>query len=312
MSDSPLEIRPARRHELLAAASIKASGDAEMGARIHPFLAQGEPDLAAMTEGTHNLLTALHDENPEQVWVACAQDAVAGMAATVMRGRHGHVVAYFVDPAHQQRGLGGPLFAALLDACRTHGCDVLTLQNSDDPRAMTHYFRHGFRPALPHMVWVAEALTPVTEPTISHLRVELIADEAMLHTAGDIDKAVRGVRRLEDLRRWTDEGTGLIVLDRLSGIPRGYAFLRDDRGAVRIGPLAANNVEDVGSILQNALLYTTSANATSWRLALPADNLAAIPVLQAWGFRPVWNVAAMATGKIGQFDRYVFHDLNLL
>jgi GNAT superfamily N-acetyltransferase len=306
-----LEMRPARRDELPAAAHIKASGDAEMGRRVHPFLAGDEPDLAAMTARTLSLLTTLHEENPDQVWVACADGHVAGMAAAVIRGRHGHVVAYFVDPGQQQRGLGGPLFTALLAACRRDGCDVFTLQNSDDPRAMTHYYRHGVRPTLPHLVWAAETLTPPGGPPI-HLRAEPIVDEATLQTAGDIDKAVRGVRRLDDLRRWATESTGLLVLDRLSGTPRGYAFLREDHGAVRIGPLAANDAEDVGPILDLALHQAATHSVTSWRIAFPAENTAAIPVLLAWGFRPVWSIEAMATGDAGQFDRYVFHDLNLL
>lgn len=304
-------MRPARREELPAAAYIKASGDAEMGRRVHPFLAGDEPDLAAMVERTLSLLTTLHEENPDQVWVACVQGRVAGMAAAVIRGRHGHVIAYFVDPGQQQRGLGGPLFAALLTSCHQHGCDIFTLHSSDDPRAMTHYFRHGFRPTLPHLVWVAEALSPPGEPPV-HLRADPITDEATLRTAGDIDKAVRGVRRLDDLRRWATEGTGLLMLDRLSGTPRGYSMLRNDHGAVRIGPLAANDAADVAPILDLALHQADARRATSWRIALPADNTAAIPVLQAWGFRPVWSIEAMATGKIGQFDRYVFYDLNWL
>lgn len=284
-----------------------------MGQRVHPFLAGEEPDLAAMTARTLDMLTTLHEENPEQVWVACAHGDVAGMAAAVVRGRHGHVVAYFVDPAQQQRGLGGPLFSALLHACQRQGCEVLTLQNSDDPRAMTHYFRHGFRPTLPQLVWATEALTPVGE-SISQLTAEPITDEATLQTAGDIDKAVRGVRRLDELRRWTSEdgAAGLLLLDRLSGTPRGYAFLRDDQGAIRIGPLAANDVEDVGPILGLALRQAATRSATSWRIAFPAENSAVVPVLLAWGFRPIWSVEAMATGVVGQFDRYVFPDLNLL
>lgn len=312
MTEPSLEIRPARRDELPAAAHIKSSGDAESGLRVHPFLAGGEPDLTAMTAGSLRMLTALHEENPDQVWVVTVNGSVAGMAAVAMRGRHGHIVAYFVDPAQQQRGLGDPLFVALLDACRRHGCEILTLQTSDDPRAMTHYFRHGFRPTLPHLVWAADALTPASADAAPHLRAEPISDEAMLRTASDIDKAVRGVRRLEDLRRWSNEHTALLILDRLSGIPRGYAFLREDTAAVRIGPLAANDAADLGAVLHIALEQAARRDATSWRIAVPAENVAAIPVLQAWGFRPVWNIAAMATGEIGQFDRYVFHDLNLL
>lgn len=284
-----------------------------MGRRVHPFLAAHESDIAAMTARALGLLTTLHAEHPEQVWVACLDGDVAGMAAAVVRGRHGHVVAYFVDPAQQQRGLGGPLFSALLHACQRQGCDVLTLQNSDDPRAMTHYFRHGFRSALPHLVWATEALS-ATEAPISQLSAEPITDEATLQTAGDIDKAVRGVRRLDDLRRWTSEdgAAGLLLLDRLSGTPRGYAFLREDQGAIRIGPLAANDVGDVGPVLDLALRQAATRSATSWRIAFPAENSAVVPVLLAWGFRPVWSLEAMATGAIGQFDRYVFHDLNLL
>ncbi len=221
------------------------------------------------------MLTSLHEDNPEQVWVVCVNGSVAGMAAAAIRGRHGHIVAFFVDPAQQQRGLGGPLFTALLAACHRHGCDVLTLQTSDDPRAMTHYFRHGFRPTLPHLIWAAETLTPPSEAA-SYLRADPITDEATLHTAGDIDKAVRGVRRLDDLHRWTTEATGLLMVDRLSGIPRGYAFLRDDHGAVRIGPLAANDAADLGPVLDLALRHAATMRATSWRIAFPADNTAAV------------------------------------
>jgi GNAT superfamily N-acetyltransferase len=311
VSDPILEIRPARRDDLAAAARIKAGGDAEMSGRVHPFLAAGAPDVEAMAVRTLRLLGMLHEENPDQVWVAVKHDRVAGTAAAVMRGRHGHVVAYFVDPAQQQRGVGSPLFTALLDACRQHDCSVLTLQNSDDPRAMTHYFRHGFRPSLPHLVWTANTLTPPTEAPV-HLRADPITDEATLQTAGDIDKAVRGVRRLDDLRRWTDESAGLLMLDRLSGTPRGYAIVREEQGTVRIGPVAANDLADVGSILDLALRHAATLSAESWRVAFPAENTAAVPTLLAWGFRPVWSVAAMATGPIGQFDRYVFHDLNVL
>lgn len=312
MSQALPQVRPARREDLPAAAHIKSSGDAASDRRTHPFLAQGEPDLVAMTTRTMTMLTTLHDENPGQVWVAAVDGNVAGMAAVVMRGRHGHIVAYFVDPVQQQRGLGGPLFTTLLDACQRHGCDVLTLQTSDDPRAMTHYFRHGFRPTLPHILWAADTLTMPSDIDVPHLRAEPISDEATLQTAGDIDKAVRGVRRLDDLRRWTSEESGLLVLDRLSGIPRGYAFLRQDQVTVRIGPVAANDAADVSAILHLALQHAATRGATSWRLAVPAENVAAVPVLLTWGFRPVWNIAAMATGEIGQFDRYVFHDLNLL
>lgn len=311
MREPVLEIRPARRDELPAAAQIKASGDAAMGQRVHPFLADGEPDVATMAARALGPLTAVHDEHPDQVWVACVDRQVVGMAAAVIRGRHGHVIALFVDPARQQRGLGGQLFTALLDTCQRHGCDILTLQNSDDPRAMTHYYRHGFRPTLPHLVWAADTLAPAGEAPV-HLRAEPIVDEATLQTAGDIDKAVRGVRRLDDLRRWTNEAIGLLVLDRLSGTPRGYAMLRDDQGAVRIGPVAANDVSDVAPILEITLHQALARRATSWRIAFPGENHAAIPVLLAWGFRPVWSIATMATGAIGQFDRYVFHDLNLL
>lgn len=311
MNQALPEVRPARREELPLAARIKAAGDAEMAQREHPFLARGEPDLAAMIASTLALLTRLHEEDPDQVWVASHDGKVAGMAAAVRRGRHGHVVAYFVDPAQHQRGLGGRLFAALLAACRRHGCEVLTLQNSDDPRALTHYFRHGFRPTLPHLVWTADTLTPASA-AISTLRAEPITDDATLHTASDIDKAVRGVRRLADLRRWITEGMGLLMLDRLSGTPRGYAVLHADQRAGHIGPLAANEVTDVASVLHLTLQHARAQGVASWRIPFPAENTAAIPVLLAWGFRPTWAIPAMATDAIGQMDRYVFHDLNWL
>ncbi|MFT4040560.1 MAG: GNAT family N-acetyltransferase [Thermomicrobiales bacterium] len=311
-------VRPATLADLPAAASIKAAGSVDMNLRAHPALGIGEPDHAQKTAAALALFTELRAENPEQVWVATAGDigheVVCGMAAAVMRGRHAHIVAYFVDPARQGRGLGRALFTALLDACRRHGCDILSLYSSDDPRAMTHYLQHALWPQPPHLFLVAARLTPPNPAAsaVSPLRAEPITDEATLNTAGDIDKAVRGVRRMDDLRRWVEEGDGLLLVDRLSGVPAGYAFLRDEREVGRVGPVAANAAAAMPLVLAAALREAASRPAAEWRAFVPGENHAALATLLAWGFRAQYAYPYMATAPIGQPDRYLLRDFNLL
>lgn len=76
-----------------------------------------------------------------QVWVAEADDAVAGMVALSLEGG-AEVEDFFVEPAFQGRGVGGALMATLLDAARAAGATALEVDA--DPNAEAIYARLGF------------------------------------------------------------------------------------------------------------------------------------------------------------------------
>jgi hypothetical protein len=54
------------------------------------------------------------------------------------------------------------------------------------------------------------------------------------------------------------------------------------------------------------------APGVTWTLALPGENQVAVAPLLAAGFRPDYATTFFASAPIGRFDRYVFHDLDLL
>jgi hypothetical protein len=140
-------------------------------------------------------------------------------------------------------------------------------------------------------------------------------DAAGLNTIADIDKTVRGVKRTDDMCRWLSEGaTGALLTDRETGKPAGYFLISPAGENSRIGPVAAMDETAFGDILCHALAAAGGVHASSskWELAVPGENRAAIASLLAAHFRPVFGLPFFASAPIGRFDRYVFHDLDLL
>jgi GNAT acetyltransferase-like protein len=209
------------------------------------------------------------------------------------------------------------LLDQLREAARQAGCTIFTLQASDDPRALTSYFRFGLFPLAPNVVWSGQ------QPSFPAQRMDnpfeavplTCEDEATLNTVGDIDKAVRGVRRWHDLVRWLREGeSGALLIDRPSGRPAGYYLVSSGTENARIGPVAAMDRERFAEVLGTALTAAGALHAPDriWKLAMPGENQAAVAPLLAAGFRPDYATTFFASEPIGRFDRYVFHDLDLL
>ena len=94
-------------------------------------------------------------EDPRQVWVADEDGRIAGVAAAARRGKHWHLTYLFVRPERQARGIGGALLQQIHQVGLDAGCTVFTLHASDDPRALTRYYRLGLAPGPPHVVWTA-------------------------------------------------------------------------------------------------------------------------------------------------------------
>ena len=203
-----LLVRPAGPDDLRAASRIYAVNEMAMRRRMHPLTRLAETNEAEQSAGALADLQGLHVEDPRQVLVAEVAGEIVGVAAAAFREHHAHIQYLFVAPNAQTRGIGGDLLGRLHDAARTAGCSLVTLQASDDPRALTRYFRLGLLPQPPNVVWRADdplfpepGFANPLEATPLH-----IDDNAALNTVGDIDKAVRGVRRRQDIERWLQEG----------------------------------------------------------------------------------------------------------
>lgn len=109
-----------------------------------------------------------------------------------------------------------------------------------------------------------------------------------------------------------NEGDGFLLVDRLSGVPAGYAILREVGGVGRLGPVAANAAAAMPVVLDAALREAVTREQASWRACVPGENHAAIATLLGWRFRALFSLPYMATAPIGQFDRYLLRDFNVL
>lgn len=312
-----LVVRPAETADLPAAAAIHARVDTSELDRAHPRIRDAIPDLARREADTEKRLRLLHAEDPGQVWVALAGNRAIGTTSAAFRGRHAHIQSLFVDPEHQGRGVGGRLLQAIERAAREAGCAILTVQASDDPRALARYFRLGLAPQSPNLIWTATTPAVLAPPLDNPFEQVPLRpdDEAIMNTIGDIDKAVRGVRRRADLERWLREGaTGSLLIDRASSNPAGYYLIDPGATGGRIGPVAAMDASRFAQVLESAIAAATKhhAPALRWTVTLPGENRLAPAALFATGFRPACTMTFFASGPIGQFDRYAFHDPDFL
>lgn len=77
-----------------------------------------------------------------------ANGAPVGHAALVVVADEGHVTSIAVDPAHQRRGIGACLLAALCRDARARGLTAMTLEvQTSNEAAISLYRRFGFAPA---------------------------------------------------------------------------------------------------------------------------------------------------------------------
>jgi GNAT superfamily N-acetyltransferase len=311
------EFRVATRRDLPAAARIHAAGDLDQTRRMHPLSGVAPFDKAARTQSALAGLERQHEENPRQVWIAAQEGRVIGLASAAFRDRHAHVQSFFVSPRMQQRGIGGELLRRLFRAAEEVGCSRFSLQASDDPRALGLYFRLGLLVQAPNVVWAA------TRPAFPRPRFDSpfeqspldAADEATLNTASDIDKAVRGAHRKQDLTHWLQEPTfGRLLLDRETGKPAGYFIISPAGPIGQIGPVASMDVSRFGDVFHSALAAAGEHHSPGqiWRLSVPGENFAVVDPLIASRFRPAFLMPFLASEPIGRFDRYVFHDLDYL
>jgi len=315
--DAPDGIRAAAPDDLTDAARVYQAAARDLFERRHaernPWLDAAARDLDLQAATT--ILTRIAGEHPGAVQVAERHGEIVGVGAVVLRERHAHILFLFVAPEWQRKGIGRDLLRRLHAVIAASGADVVTLTASEDRRAWYRYLAMGLYPAPPLVSM--RALTPVMPdlPWQDGLEPSTIALDRpeVLGTVGDLDRLVKGVRRMDDLHRWlSEEGAqGDLLLRRSDGRPAGYYLVSRDERFGRIGPVVAADREGIGSILRRALHAAGTLDpekALIWRADVPGQNREAIAPLMAAGFRP-WNLLPWFTnGEIGLWDRYIVRD----
>ncbi|RLU78213.1 GNAT family N-acetyltransferase [Streptomyces griseocarneus] len=138
-----IAIRPARSHELTAAAELRWQWVQEL---------YGTPDTTLDEFVPLFVAWARENESSHQCMVVVHGGAVIGMAwlAVTQRVPHprafermsGDVQCVYVVPDERDRGLGGELIEAVLARADELGLERVTVHSSD--RAVSAYSRHGF------------------------------------------------------------------------------------------------------------------------------------------------------------------------
>lgn len=306
---------PTRPHSPGLTIRQATAADLPAAARVFALADQSPEDEA---NGLADL-RLFHEDDPRQVLVAERAGEVAGMAIAAFRERHFHLVYLFVLPEAQSGGIGSALLAAALAAGREAGCTILTTESSGDPRAMTAYLRAGMLPA-PALVELG-APEPRFPPARwqDGLEARPLApdDDALLATATDIDRLVRGAPRERDLRRWLASGdVGVVLFDRASAVPVGYAMARPltERGHGWFGPVAVLDPARAADVVARglALAATLHSPGLEWRTVVPGQNRVAIASLLDAGFRVTRFGRFLWSEPLGAWDQYLPHDWDLL
>ncbi|MGN6483442.1 MAG: GNAT family N-acetyltransferase [Thermomicrobiales bacterium] len=314
---APNGIRAAATDDLADAARVYQDAARDLHERRqaerNPWLDAKARDIDLQAATT--ILTRIAGEYPGAVQVAERHGEIVGVGAVVLRERHAHILFLFVAPEWQRKGIGRDLLLRLRTVIADAGAEVVTLTASEDRRVWSRYLAMGLAPGPPLLSM--RALTPVLPdlPWQDGLEPIPIAPDRpdVLGTIGDLDRLVKGVRRMEDLHRWlSEEGAqGDLLVRRGDGRPVGYYLVSRDERFGRIGPVAAVDREGVGVVLARALHAAGRLDPDRtliWRADVPGQNHEAIAPLMAAGFHP-WNLLPwFANGEIGLWDRYIVRD----
>ncbi|HEU0165396.1 MAG TPA: GNAT family N-acetyltransferase [Thermomicrobiales bacterium] len=309
-------IRTAQPGDLVDAAQVYQAAAKALHESLHaddPWSSEDARriDLQAAIEA----LQAINRERPEAVQIAEVDGEIVGIGAAVIRERHAHILFLFVDPMRQRAGIGRALLEKLQTVIVASGCDLITLTASEDRKAWRRYMAMGLQPGAPIISMRAPAAVFPELPWQDGLEPHAISLERpdLLGTIGDIDRVVKGVRRMADFERWfrDEHASGELLTRRSDGIPVGYYLISRGAKFGSIGPVAAMDESRFGDVLTRALHAAGTIDGKRelvWRADVPSMNRAAIEPLFAAGFYP-WNLLRwFANGEIGRWDRYIFRD----
>lgn len=308
-----VRIRSAAPDDLAPAAKVYQVAARSLHERIRAFdpLASEGARQRDLREAVR-ALTDLSVRDDGAVIVADVHHDLAGVGAVRVQDRHAHIAFLFVLPGFQEQGIGRQLLDRLTAIATDAGAETLSLIASRDPRAWQRYLRLGLRPVSSVLSLRAKRpRVPVDAPCTGLLVERLGADLPRdLDVIDALDLPVRGSRRRRDVESWLHGGdTGVLLTDSDTGLTIGYAIIGQEPDHVRIGPVVSRAAGRFADVLAHALhLAGTLEGATRhpWRVDLPATNEVAIAPLLDAGFVVTALQPWFATGKIGQWDRYIF------
>ena len=320
-----IRLRPARLGDLPACVGVWRAGLTEYGVRV------GRPPMPPTSGPLLGLLGHLLATDPDGFWVAVADDpgadgAVAdgAVAAHDPAGTEGPIVAFvsalrrehvwflsmlFVQPGHQERGLGRRLLSRVLAGAddATHA----TCTDSAQPISNALYSRFGMVPRLPVLELVGRPDRPVTglPNGIRAVPFDLLragptdgAGPRRLAAALEcLDRATLGYAHPQDHAYLVAQGRLGYLYESGDGTVVGYGYTSE---VGRLGPIAVEDSLLMGPVVGHLMGSVRPAGAYSaW---VPGSAGGAVATLLAAGLRLEDFPALVCWDRpFADFERYV-------
>jgi ribosomal protein S18 acetylase RimI-like enzyme len=312
-------IRPLRSGEEPEAATVFQEAILATSRQPKPALWTSDDDRHREHRWATGDLQRLHHENADLVLVAEHDDQLTGIVATAIRDQHAHILYLYILPEFQGRGVGKALIEETKRAVERHGANVISLTASDDRRAWQRYLRLGLIPGPPIISMSAPgplAPTAAEADGLMETRVDA-GNEGQLATLDSLDRQIKGASRRIDRLTWLAEGAReALMYDAYDpDVPIGAYVVSREPDQCRIGPVLAVHLEQFNAILRRALVAAQelcAIAAVPWLADVPAQNRNAIEPLLEAGFRPRNLIPWFSNQPIGQWDRYILRNEDLL
>jgi len=315
-----IRLRPAHPGDLPACVGVWHAGLTEYGVRV------GRPAMPLTSGPLLRLLGHLLATDPDGFWVAVADAPGAAGAVTTHdpAGAEGPIIAFvsalrrehvwflsmlFVQPGHQERGLGRRLLAQVLTGSddATHA----TCTDSAQPISNALYSRFGMVPRLPVLELVGRPERPVTglPDGIRAVPFDLLragptdgAGPRRLAAALELlDRGALGYAHPQDHAYLGAQGRQGYLYEGGDGSVVGYGYASE---VGRLGPIAVEDSILMGPVMGHLLGSVRPAGAFSaW---VPGSASAAVAALLAAGLRLEDFPALVCWDRpFADFERYV-------
>jgi GNAT superfamily N-acetyltransferase len=256
----------------------------------------GLPPLEMRFKTPPPLLRHIYEQDPDLSWGAYDGDTLVGFATSHMRDRQWHGAYMFVDPDHQNRGLGTALLRTeLAEAEKREAYITSQCTFTYNPKAIALYTRLGMFPRKNLMLLEGPACKEMKCPDLTETVVpRLIDSTALLADLNHMDREIRGINRSVDHCYWlADENhTGYVFA--VGGTLVGYAYI-SHQGFV--APVLATRDTYLPDIIAHCLHLLAKECDGTPKLWLKGKNFASLHMLLTHGFM-IKEIALLMTNRM--------------